>query len=322
MENKVLYDWVSITSKIHSPQNFIELLGLDHSGVSWESVKGAHGYRDRLYWEKISIHYNGREDMGVWLEMSGQGCRAFESFGTGDYESLFREVLDNPGEMNLTRLDVAFDDHDGLLDIKKVAEDTVNREFISRWTVGKIERGMIFDQKKADDALTVNFGSMKSEIFLRIYDKAKERGFTDGRHWIRVELQLRDDRALAMAKRTEPIGKCFAGVLGNYLRFIDEPDGYDSNRRRWPTKSYWQKLLDGVAPIQLYEKPGTDYNMMNLENFVFKQAGGAIITYLETHTTAQFLEALQHRGIALNPKYKALIDRYGKKGKVQNGKQE
>ena len=315
MENKVIYDWVSITSRIHSPQNFIELLGLDQPGIGWEQTKGAHGYCDRLYWEKISIHYNGREDMGVWLEMSGQGCRAFESFGNGDYEKLFQEVLDNPGEMNLTRLDVAFDDHVGLLDIATVAEDTVNRDFISKWITGKIERSMNFNGKKEEDALTINFGSMKSVIFLRIYDKAKERGFTDGRHWIRVELQLRDDRALAMVQRTEPIGKAFAGVLVNYLRFIQEPDGYDSNRRRWPTKRYCQQLLDGIAPIQLYERPGSEYNMMNLENFVFKQAGGAIYTYLETHTIGQFLEMLKNRNVSLNPKYKALIEENRRRNK-------
>lgn len=314
MENKVIYDWVSLTSKIHSPQNMIELLGLDQQGISWESVKGAHGYRDRLYWEKISIHYNGREDMGVWLEMSGQGCRAFESFGNGNYESLFQEVLDNPGEMNITRLDVAFDDHEGLLDIVEVADDTVNRDFISKWTKGKIERGMEFDKKKEDDSFTINFGSMSSDIFLRIYDKAKERGFDDGRHWIRVELQLRDDRALAMVQRSEPIGATFSGVLANYLRFI-EPDGGDSNRRRWPTKAYWQKLLAHAAAIRLYEKPGTEYNMMNLENFVFKQAGGAIYTYLETHKIEQFLEELRNRGVALNPKYKSLIEETRKRRK-------
>ena len=326
MENRVIYDWVSITSKIHSPQSFIELMGLDHPGINWESVKGAHGYRDRLYWEKISIHYNGREDMGVWLEMSGQGCRAFESFGSGDYERLFREVLDNPDEMNLTRLDVAFDDQKDLLDIGQVAEDTINREFISRWTKGKVERSLDFDRQKDEDAFTINFGSMSSDIFLRIYDKAKERGFYDGRHWIRVELQLRDERALAMVNRSEPIGQAFAGVLENYLRFIDEPDGYDSNRRRWPTKPYWQRLLNGIAPIQLYEKPGTEYNMMNLENFVFKQAGGAIFTYLEMHTIEQFLEELRHRGIALNPKYKALIEedrqRKNRSGGMKDGEQD
>ena len=186
-ENKIIYDWVSITSKIHSPDDFIRLLGLNSEGISWEKVKGAHGYRDRLYWEKISIHYNGTEDMGIWLEMSGQGCRAFESFGTGDYEALFDEVFDNPGDMNITRLDVAFDDHSGLLDIHEVCEDTKNQEYVSRF------RG--WDVDYSDKGSSVTLGSRSSEILVRIYDKAAERGFDDGRHWVRVELQLRRERA-------------------------------------------------------------------------------------------------------------------------------
>ena len=97
------------------------------------------------------------------------------------------------------------------------------------------------------------------------------------------------------------IGERFAGVLENYLRFIDEPDGFDTN---------WARLLDGASRIRLYEKPGSDYNMINLENFVFKQAGNAIYTYLETHTMEQFMEGLRRRGTQLSPKYKSLLAQY------------
>lgn len=187
MENKIIYDWVSITSKIHSPENFIQLLGLTDPSISWEKVKGAHGYQDRLYWEKISIHYNGTEDMGIWLEMSGQGCRAFESFGTGDYESLFAEVFENPDQMNITRLDVAFDDHSGLLDINQICEDVRKQEYISRFKGWEVI--------DSNGGSSVTLGSKSSEILIRIYDKAAERGFEDGRHWVRVELQLRRERA-------------------------------------------------------------------------------------------------------------------------------
>lgn len=307
MGNKVIYDWVSVTSKIHSPDGFIRLLGLDHDGIAWEQVKGAHGYRDRLYWEKISIHYNGREDMGIWLEMSGQGCRAFESFGSGDYEGLFQEVFSNPGDMHITRLDVAFDDLEGLLDIETVCRDARKAEYVSKFRTGAATYGLGDDTGKS-----VLLGSRSSEALVRIYDKAAERGFDD-RHWIRVELQLRRERAAAFLQQTEPIGERFAGVLANYLRFIDEPTGFDSNRWRWPMKPYWEKLLDGAGRIRLYEKPGSDYNMINLENFVFKQAGNAIYTYLETHTMEQFLEGLRSRGTQLNPKYKSLLAQYRKK---------
>ena len=86
----------------------------------------------------------------MWLEMSGQGCRAFESFGTGNYEALFQEVLDNPSEMNLTRLDVAFDDHGGLLDIGQAAEDTITESLLvaglqerSKWGWTSINQRMM-----------------------------------------------------------------------------------------------------------------------------------------------------------------------------------
>ena len=306
MSDMVIYDWLAFTSKIHSPDDFIRLLGLDDPAIVWEVTKGAHGYRDRLYWEQISIFYNGRPGDGIWCEMSGQGCRAFETFGSGDYDAIFDEICYNSGQMNLTRLDVAFDDHGGILDIEQICEDVREQRYVSRF------RGWMVTH--SDGGSSVVLGSQKSEILVRIYDKAAERGFTDGRHWVRVELQMRRDRARAFLDAAGDVGTRFRGVLANYVRFVDESDGYDSNRWRWPCKSYWAKLLDGVVKIQLFSKPGTEYNMINLENFVFTQAGGAIYTYLETHTIEEFLSGLRCRGTQLNPKYAALIAEYGRHG--------
>ncbi len=82
-ENVVLYDWLSFTSKNHTPEQLIAALGLSH--CPWTDTKGARGYQDRLYFGAISIHYNGREDMGVWCEMSGQGCRNVAPSITSEY---------------------------------------------------------------------------------------------------------------------------------------------------------------------------------------------------------------------------------------------
>ena len=305
--NLILYDWVSITSKIHSTQNFMELLGLQD--MIWELLKGGNGYRDRLYWGGISILYNGREDMGVFLDMSGQGCRSFESFGTGDFEELFAEVRENPDEMNLTRLDIAFDDHEGLLNIDLLRDDTEDKNFVSKFR--QCAFTWSYDNQTDIRGLTIEHGSMSSEIFLRIYDKAAERGFLDGRHWVRVELQLRRDRAFAFLEAPGTIGQRFCGVLRNYLRYVQDP-GADSNKRRWPTTAYWDRLLDGAAPIRLYEKPGAEYNLMNLEDYVYKQAGGAVATLLQIVGDEKFRKGLQQRGTQLNPKYKVLLDQYGR----------
>lgn len=306
-ENRILYDWVSITSKIHCPKDFIRLLGLDAQEIFWEQTKGAHGYRDRLYWEKISIHYNGREDMGVWLEMSGQGCRAFETFGSGDYQALFAEVLMEPQQVHLTRLDVAFDDHSGILPMEELLEDAREGQYVS-----KARRGMVTigtgDALQEDSIL---MGSRSSLILCRIYNKAAERGFKDGRHWIRVELMLKDERALSFIQLPGDVGDNFRGILDNYLRFV-EP-GTDSNRWRWPLRVYWDELLDGAGRIRLFSSPGADYNVINCEDFVFRQAGGAIFTLLELYGTELFLQKLKEQRGPLSAKYQKLLDEYGKR---------
>ena len=79
-ENVVIYDWLFFTTKQHTPEQVIAALGL--SECSWSDITGAHGYMDRKYFGNISIYYNGREDMGVWCEMSGQGCRNLEDLTT------------------------------------------------------------------------------------------------------------------------------------------------------------------------------------------------------------------------------------------------
>jgi len=127
-ENIVLYDWLSFTSKIHTPEELIEALGLSH--VNWTITKGAKGYRDRKYFSCISIHYNGRSDMGVWVEMSGQGCRTFESLSAVGWEGLFHFISKNG--LNITRLDVAYDDHTGVLPMEKLISDTQTGMFVSR----------------------------------------------------------------------------------------------------------------------------------------------------------------------------------------------
>ena len=224
-ENIVLYDWLSFTSKKHSPEELIEALGLTH--CPWQEIKGAHGYRDRKYFSCISIHYNGRDDMGVWCEMSGQGCRTFESLSSRSWESLFAWIASQG--LKIARLDVAFDDHTGVLDIKQIVQDTMEGNYVSRsdyWETVLSSKGS-----------TVQIGSPQSKVVVRIYDKAAERHCEPGTHWIRVEIQLRDDRAIQFTKIPLTIGESFSGVLLNYLRYVI-PNDSDANKWRWEMTDY------------------------------------------------------------------------------------
>jgi phage replication initiation protein len=257
------------------------------------TIKGAHGYRDRLYFDGISIHYNGRDDMGVWCEMSGQGCRVFETYGHGDYMKLFEELLyHGRQEVHFTRIDIAFDDHDKILDMKRLFADTMAENFISRFGSYVYHGG--------SKGMSVEHGRKGSRTMIRIYDKAAERGLDDGSHWIRVELQLRDERAEAFAQKiaangSKAIGDVFLGVVYNYLRYV-VPDESDSNRRRWPTVDYWERFIDSAKRVRLFERPGTEYNLLNLEEFVIRQSGNAIQTYINILGMDELRDNLKKRG--------------------------
>ena len=299
-ENVVLRDWLTFTSKTLDPYQVVEALGL--SKCNWTNIKGFYGYQDRLYFGNISIHYNGREDMGVCCEMSGQGCRNFEDLSTlpGKWDDLFQWIRVN--DLHVTRYDVAYDDHTGVLDIGKVKDDVEQQNYISRFRSWKVTN--------SNKGLDVQIGSFKSDILVRIYDKAAERGYDDGRHWVRVEMQLRDDRAGAFLDLSEPLGEAFAGVLLNYLRFVS-PSETDSNKRRWPTATYWDDLLGDVAKIRLYTAPGGEYNVERCKHYVVDMAGNAIAALIEVCGGIDEFEVLiDNRRCLPNPRYDMMLNEY------------
>ena len=295
-ENLILYDWVSITSRMHTPQDMADFIGLSH--VPWEKTKGARGYKDRLYWKCISIHYNGAPNMGVWLEMSGQGCRAFESHGHASYEYLFKEVVRNPGLMKITRLDVAFDDRTGILNMDLLTLATLKGHYLAK--------ANSWECIQSDKGQTIVIGSPQSAVLIRIYDKARERNCEPGTHWIRVEMQMRDSRCLKFVVLGLPLGDAFSGVMRNYLTFV-KPHPTDTNKSRWPMAPYWKRLIGECEKLSVYSKPGVDYNLKRCKDFVFNQGGNAIDALLQVYSMDEFLYMLEHRPTRWNPKYDKII---------------
>lgn len=78
-------------------------------------------------------------------------------------------------------------------------------------------------------------------------------------------------------------------------------------------KPYWEDLIEQAGRIQLYVKPGIEYNIRQLDAFVFEQAGNAISAAIEIYGASFFLNKIRERDILENPKYKRLVEQYGKK---------
>ncbi|MFI3167798.1 MAG: replication initiation factor domain-containing protein [Bacillota bacterium] len=295
---KCLYDWVSISSKIHTVDEIMYMLGMEQ--CKWQKMKGFYGYKQRLYFESVSIHYEGHGNMGVFLEMSGQGCRAFETLGNGNFECLFDLVIANPTNMNITRLDVAYDDKgDKSLPLKKILEDTQNENFVSMWHE--------YEYLSGSKGTTIYHGSKHSDVRLRIYDKAAERGYDKfDVQWVRCELQLRDDRALNFIKLDMPIGDKFSGVLKNYIRYI-VPDR--SRKFNCSMTKYWKKILGDIEKISIYSKPGLEYNLMNIHRHIIRSCGGGVKTLLKIYGVDGFVNLVNKYSKITNPKHiKILTD--------------
>ena len=327
--NGILIDWLSITSKTMFPEDMMKLIGIT-SG--WQCIeKGVRGYGARYYQNAISIHYGGTQD-NVWLEMSGQGCRAFESDSTHkDYNVIFDALMAAPKTMHITRLDIAFDDFTGLLDIERICDDTRPRNHKYR---AKTDYAQVIE---STNGMSCDIGSPKSLLLVRIYDKlaerlAKMRGREDRAkvqedipHWVRCELQLRDERALEFVRYLRgkdpltgaaipmELGKAYAGVLANYLDYGYEVPARDNpDKKVWHRFKYWKDFLSAVEPISLYRKPGRGYNLERMVNFVQNNAGNAIDAAMTIFGLPKFCEMISERSTTQNSKYIDLIKQYGR----------
>lgn len=315
-ENIVLIDWLTFTTTKRTVEQLIQFLGLDH--INWIETKGHHGYKSAKQFGGIWIMYDGREDMGICVEMSGQGCRQFETSGRRmSLDSLAGWLADdiNLDEFHITRLDVAYDDIDheggGYLDMVLIDQFARSDMYISRFRSKSGE----WSGKHSDGdpsgplALSVYFGSPQSNTRFRIYDKSLERGGLDY-HWTRFELQLRDDSALNFLRNPLSVGEKFYGLINNNLRFII-PSG-DSNRRRWDSPKWWTDFLESTRKISVFTKKDVEYNMSKLEHYVFDQAGKSIYTFIKCKGSAAFIQYLEEfmQSKDLNDNQLNLINEY------------
>ena len=324
LDNCFLIDWLTVTFHGLQVWDVKQILGMND--VPWSLNNSfVNGYPLDLNFGHIHIRHGAenpayyvdpkkaRLDMGICLDMSGQGCREFESWSNKSWMDLITDIFRCGGvlgsRMSVTRLDLAYDDHSMLLNIWRMRRDVEDRNYIS-----KSKKSMIIwsdDQETDVHGLTLEIGSKKSPVLIRIYDKAAERGYKFERHWIRVELQLRHDRAFEALKllyQREAIGLVASGIVRNYCMFVTPT--LDSNKARWPIADYWQRVLEGFEKIRVWRAPGEEYNFSKTENYLVEQYGQVLQTFVAIHGSLQPLldrsyEVHEH----LKPKYRAAIEK-------------
>lgn len=306
-ENRIIIDWVSFTTRLHTVSDLVQLLGL--TDVPFEDLTGSKGKKHRYHFGGISIHADDIQNKVltgdyIWLEMSGQGCRTFETHGNGNYNLLFDAAINYPSEIHLTRLDVAFDDMTGVLDINVLCDETRLENYTSL-----LQK---YQSIYSNAGNTVYFGSRLSKTLIRIYDKAMERGYDNKEvHWIRCELQLKDVNALGFVREMKeaPISEVYTGVMRNYLQYRT-PSDTDSNKARWQLRDWWERFLNYSIPLSIWEKPGVIYNLHVCEKYVLSQPVGSIKALIKIYGKEAFVSMIENAPPSKNPKYRRLISEY------------
>ena len=297
---------------------YVHLFGLTE--CNFLEMNGRYGWAHRLYYCGISLYYDGRPD--ICLEISGTGCRTIEEFNPGwDWASFFRELLPFliSGEAHVSRLDVAADDTDSILQFKKMFACCQHRRYIARprwriWTNG--------------DEQSIYFGSSASERRLRIYNKALEQEQEGA--WIRCELQMRNDAALSFllnwlgdsctrmsgsGPQLLEIGNIFAGVLMDFLRFTtSSPENH--NHRRCDVCSWWLRFLGSVESCRQIYLPARSYSLPRVQSFLDRQASSSLKLWLEANNGDWEDIKAMVEGASLNRRQMELlkkIEEYGDK---------
>ncbi len=215
---------------------------------------------------------------------------------------------------------MALDDYVGRLSLEQINEKVDKREVISKFrTFRRHEEIDLTTAASEHEGNTVYFGSKVSLFLIRFYDKAKEQKVDYP--WIRVEIVCRNDRADLVAAAIingEILSEITAGVLKNYLKFVDASD--DTNKSRWPVSKWWSGFLGDVEKMRLTIKK-EEITIQEKKDHLTKQYAPTLALISKFDGNSDFLDILvRNGGQRLRPRHFAMLNSAaGEKASLEKG---
>lgn len=222
-----------------------------------------YGYKGLYALDMIKVLYSEVGDSrGTLIELSGQGCRQFETMLQAQGRTWF-SFLDCCAEHGgrATRLDLAINDYVKLLQIPRLLRKIKNGECITRFMTFDNRNGGRFSDGQSEGT-TIYFGSQKSDFYLCFYEKDYEQAkkLNIPREYVeiknRYELRLKDERArnaMAYLRNKQSLKDIALAVLGGHIRFVNK--GKTKDKNKWKTNKDWENFLGEVGKIKLVVEP-------------------------------------------------------------------
>ncbi|EEO1968936.1 replication initiation factor domain-containing protein [Listeria welshimeri] len=262
-----LLDYIRVSFKTHDIDLIVESILHLKKEYMLEKEYGMYGYIGTLELDNIKVFYSAPDDnRGILVEMSGLGCRQFESFlkvRRKTWLDFFSDCENLNGKY--TRFDLAIDDYKTRLSIPTLLNKAQKGECISRFDVSDFNGGIDLNTGE-HRGTTMYIGSKKSELYMCFYQKNYEQAkklkinVDEIGSWNRYELRMKNDRAQEFVKnliRQKNMNTIGLQVIHNYVRFTDSVKGV--KKENWKTNKKWQRFIGDIQKLSLYTKPSQEF---------------------------------------------------------------
>lgn len=264
----MLFDYVKIRFPTLDIKHVIkDILKLNVNYMIHEDY-GHYSYTEHYCLGDVFVYTSADEEKGVLLELKGRGCRQFECYllaqERGWYDFLMEALIEG-GVMK--RIDLAINDHTGILDIPELAEKCRKREYIGKSRSYKFYLSGELIKHREDEpeymGRTLYMGSLKSDVYFCLYEKRYEQYIklgipleeTDTIN--RFEIRLRNERAYYAVRDLltyYDAEQTAFSIINQYVRFVDEEP--DKRKNDWKLNDRWAWFIgDQRQKLKLTTKP-------------------------------------------------------------------
>ena len=317
----MLFDYVKIRFPTLDIQHIIkDILKLNINYMLHEDY-GHYSYTEHYSLGDIFIYTSADEEKGVLLELKGRGCRQFESYLLAQQRSWYDFLMDaliDGGVMK--RIDLAINDHTGILDIPELAEKCRKREYIGKSRSYKFYQSGELIKHREDDreymGRTLYLGSLKSDVYFCIYEKDYEQyvkydiPIEDAKIKNRFEIRLKNERAYYAVRDLltyHDAERTAFDIINRYIRFADKE--VEKRRSEWQTNEKWAYFIGSDrGRLKLTTKP-EPYTLTRTLNWISRQVAPTwkVLQQIDsTNGTTYLKDILDHA--KLTERHKKLIE--------------
>lgn len=295
MEAKI--DFLRVRFKIHSPSQVIKKILQMNPDVFIYKNYGFNLYTESYCFSDIFVFSNPENlDMGVMIELRGQGCREYElvleeqeETWTTFFWRLYQSDIFGEGliiDTKITRIDLALDEHLSLLypnydlfELKeKVEQGLVDTTFRNFDFTGGI---VVKSGQRLNKGLSLYFGSRQSPFYLNFYQKDYELAKKEEisvemarqKYGIknRYEIRLADEKAYLFVEYLLSTGETIEWIVKELIDTAIKVYDCDSNGLRTHYSQNWRMVIESMQELRLTmkgEKPNYDKALRWLSNYL------------------------------------------------------